>query len=65
MGGLVGYNFGPVNLQAYVTQDVVERNYGGRETRGWLRVIVPIYKESTNAAAPSVPLTGPGRIERR
>ena len=65
VGGLVGYNFGPVNLQAYVTQDVVERNYGGRDTRGWLRVIVPIYKESTNAATPSVPLTGPGRIERR
>ncbi|GJE17068.1 transporter [Methylobacterium marchantiae] len=58
VGGLVGYNFGPVNIQAYVTQDVVERNYGGRETRGWLRLIVPIYKESTNSAAPSIPLSG-------
>lgn len=65
VGGLVGYNFGPVNLQAYVTRDVAERNYGGRETRGWLRVIVPIYKESTNAAAPSIPLTGPARIARQ
>ncbi|WP_232629050.1 transporter [Methylobacterium sp. Leaf118] len=44
VGGLVGYNFGPVNLQAYVTRDVVERNYGGRETRGWLRAIVPLYQ---------------------
>ncbi|GJD76838.1 hypothetical protein GCM10007886_43840 [Methylobacterium gregans] len=45
VGGLVGYNFGPVNLQAYVTHDVVERNYGGREIRGWLRVIVPLYQD--------------------
>lgn len=58
VGGLVGYNFGPVNVQAYVTRDVAERNYGGRETRGWLRLIVPIYKESTNSAAPSIPLSG-------
>ncbi|MHC2019385.1 transporter [Methylobacterium sp. CM6247] len=58
VGGLVGYNFGPVNVQAYVTRDVVERNYGGQETRGWLRLIVPIYKESTNSAAPSIPLSG-------
>ncbi|WP_082502732.1 transporter [Methylobacterium sp. Leaf100] len=65
VGGLVGYNFGPVNLQAYVTQDVVERNYGGRETRGWLRVIVPIYKEATNSAAPSPSVTGPASLARR
>ena len=45
VGGLVGYNFGPVNLQAYLTRDVVERNYGGRETRGWLRAIVPLYQD--------------------
>ena len=41
VGGLVSYNFGPVNVQAYVTQDVSERNYGRRETRGWLRLMVP------------------------
>lgn len=46
VGGLVGYNFGPVNLQAYLTRDVVERNYGGREIRGWLRAIVPLYQDS-------------------
>jgi hypothetical protein len=45
VGALVGYNFGPVNLQAYVTRDVVERNYGGNETRGWLRAIVPLYQD--------------------
>ncbi len=52
VGGLVGYNFGPVNLQAYVTRDVVERNYGGLETRGWLRVIVPIHGETNEAPRP-------------
>ncbi|GJE44131.1 transporter [Methylobacterium soli] len=45
-GGLVGYNFGPVTLQAYLTRDVVERNYGGPETRGWLRAIVPFYQDT-------------------
>jgi hypothetical protein len=44
VGALVGYNFGPVNLQAYVTRDVAERNYGGFDTRGWLRAIVPLVK---------------------
>ncbi|MGU3536391.1 transporter [Methylobacterium sp. A54F] len=52
VGGLVGYNFGPVNLQAYVTRDVVERNYGGLDTRGWLRVIVPI---TAGGAPPDAP----------
>ena len=52
VGGLVGYNFGPANLQAYVTRDVVERNYGGLETRGWLRVIVPIHGETNEAPRP-------------
>jgi hypothetical protein len=47
VGGLVGYNFGPVNLQAYLTRDAVERNYGGREVRGWLRAIVPLYQDAS------------------
>jgi hypothetical protein len=49
VGGLLGYDFGPVNLQAYATTEVVERNYGGRDTRGWLRVIIPLW---TREAAP-------------
>ena len=28
VGGLVGYDFGPVTLQAYATTEVAERNYG-------------------------------------
>jgi hypothetical protein len=42
VGGLVGYNFGPVILQAYLTTDVYEQNYGGHDTRLWGRVIVPL-----------------------
>jgi hypothetical protein len=52
VGGLVGYNFGPVNLQAYVTRDVVQRNYAGLETRGWLRVTVPIYQDKSETPEP-------------
>jgi hypothetical protein len=43
VGGLVGYNFGPLDLQAYVTTTVWERNYGGNDTRGWFRLIVPLW----------------------
>lgn len=53
VGGLVGYNFGPVNLQAYLTRDVAQRNYRGRETRGWLRVIVPLYQQDPNEVEPN------------
>ena len=42
-GGLVGYSFGKVALEAIVTRDVTTHNYTGKETRGWLRVIVPLY----------------------
>jgi len=43
VGGLVGYDFGPVVLQGYVTTDVSESNYGGHDTRGWGRIIIPIW----------------------
>ncbi|NGM32366.1 transporter [Methylobacterium sp. DB0501] len=50
VGGLVGYNFGPVNLQAFVTRDVIDRNYGGRDTRAWLRAVIPLYQDKQEAA---------------
>ena len=53
VGGLVGYDFGPLTLQAYATTEVYERNYGGRDTRGWLRTIIPLWKPE---AAPQRPL---------
>ncbi|MGY4434907.1 hypothetical protein ACVWWO_007384 [Bradyrhizobium sp. F1.13.1] len=52
VGGLMGYDFGPIKLQAYATTEVCEQNYGGRDTRGWLRMIIPIW----TPAAPATPL---------
>jgi hypothetical protein len=43
LGGLIGYNFGPVISQLYVTTDVYQHNYSGNETRIWNRVIVPLW----------------------
>ena len=42
MGGLLGYDFGPVILQGYLTSDVYEKNYGGKDVRGWVRVVLPL-----------------------
>jgi hypothetical protein len=42
VGGLIGYDFGPLTLQTYVTTEVSENNYGGRDTRGWARLILPL-----------------------
>jgi hypothetical protein len=53
-GWLVGYDFAPVRLQAYVTKDVYEQNYSGHDTRVWGRVTVPLGTASA-ASAPAVP----------
>jgi hypothetical protein len=42
LGALVGYDWGPLKTQAYVTRDVYEQGYGGFDTRIWGRVIVPL-----------------------
>jgi Putative MetA-pathway of phenol degradation len=42
MGGLVGYWFGPVILQGYLTTDVYEKNYGGKDVRVWTRIVIPL-----------------------
>lgn len=46
-GGLVGYNFGSFVVQAMVTRDVTTHNYAGKETRGWTRLVVPLYLAPT------------------
>lgn len=43
MGGLVGYNFGPINLQVKLTRDITETNYGGYDTRVWGSIIIPVW----------------------
>ena len=56
LGGLVGYDFGKFSLTGIVTRTVLTETAGlnnnGYETRGWLRLIVPIYVAPT--AAPVV-----------
>ena len=47
VGGLIGHNFGPAILQAYLTTDVYEKNYGGHDTRLWGRVILPLWTAPT------------------
>jgi Putative MetA-pathway of phenol degradation len=53
LGGLVGYNFGPLELQAYVTRDVYQQNYGGYDTRAWFRLVIPLWQQAEMAPAPS------------
>ncbi|WP_155931668.1 transporter [Methylopila sp. 73B] len=50
LGPLVGYNFGPVILQSYLTRDIYAKNQNllgtkadGKETRFWTRVIIPLW----------------------
>ncbi len=59
LGGLVGYDFGKVSLTAIVTHGVLAGGFTpgvtaapGHETRGWLRLVVPLYVAPT--AAPVV-----------
>ncbi len=51
LGGLLGYNFGPLTMQFYLTRDVYEQNYGGYDTRGWGRVIIPLWTPPAPVAA--------------
>jgi hypothetical protein len=48
LGGLVGYNFGPVNIQLKLTSDVAERNYRGKDTRIWTNIVIPIWTPNSS-----------------
>ncbi len=51
LGGLVGYNFGPVITQMYLSTDVYS-NYPSKETRLLTRVIIPLWNpEAPKAVA--------------
>ena len=54
LGGMIGYNFGPVIAQALVTHALYTTvngvQNGQNETRGWLRLIVPLWSPSPVAA---------------
>lgn len=42
VGPLIGYNFGPVILQAYATRTIYSKN-SNDDTRGWARIIIPLW----------------------
>jgi len=52
---LIGRDFNGLILQAYVTTDVYEKNYGGHDTRLWGRVIFPLWIAPT-APPPTTPM---------
>lgn len=57
VGGLVGYDFGPFKAQVYVAREVAKR--GGpqaEETRGFFRIIAPLYTAAPAAAVAQTPL---------
>jgi hypothetical protein len=43
VGGLVGYDFGAFITQFKLAADVAEENYGGREVRGNINIIKPLW----------------------
>lgn len=49
VGALAGYDFGSFRFQTFVTRDVARRGYTGYDTRGWTRLIVPLYTPSAMA----------------
>jgi hypothetical protein len=62
VGGLVGYDLGPVIIQGYMTTDVYEKNYGGTDVRGWVRLIVPLGDPFNTGVAPA---PAPATVSRR
>lgn len=51
LGGLIGYDFGPVTAQVYVARTVVTSSFDSTEISG--RLIVPLYSPTPVAAAPA------------
>jgi hypothetical protein len=50
LGGLVGYDFGPVNVALKLTRTVAQANYRGYETRGWANIVIPLWVAQPPAA---------------
>jgi len=42
VGALVGYDWGQLVTQVYVSRDVYQENYGGYDTRVWGRIVIPL-----------------------
>lgn len=50
LGGLMGYNFGPVITQFIVSTDVYTHNYNNKQTQFLAHVIIPIWNPETPKA---------------
>jgi hypothetical protein len=55
LGGLVGYYFDRVSVQAYVTRNVYEKNYGGYNTSGNFRITIPLWIPGGSPSPPPNP----------
>lgn len=53
VGGLIGYDFGSVNLQTYATTDVTQDNYHGYDTRLWTRITFPLWNPAVHTPVPA------------
>ncbi|MGO9006599.1 MAG: hypothetical protein ACLQIQ_12560 [Beijerinckiaceae bacterium] len=56
-GGMVGYNFGPVDLILYATNQFYaegDTDFGRYDTRVWTTVVIPIWNPAPPAPAPVI-----------
>ncbi len=44
VGGLIGYDFGPLSLQSWVAADTNSNHWGGNALTVYFRVILPLDK---------------------
>lgn len=54
LGGLVGYNFGPLIGQIYATRDIAEANYTGYDTRVFARLVIPLWNPPASPSPPVI-----------
>lgn len=55
VGGLIGGKLDRLKIQAIVTRDVAEHGYTGYDTRGWIRLILPLSLGPQMAEAAPLP----------
>jgi hypothetical protein len=63
VGGLIGYDFGPVSLNFYFTHDVYIKNYGVDDTRVWSALTIPLWVAPKAESMKDAPLAGRGSLK--
>lgn len=53
LGGLLGYTFGSVTTEIFATRSIEAENMvaGGKDTRFWTRIVIPLYNPPAQTAA--------------